>query len=116
MTEADFARALKASVVDENTALYRNLFNATPISTATDPYFQRALEFFSQLDAEQRQAFFDIVRQVSVDTVSNVLGVIDGVCPIAGAEDISFTLSRSPGGPFVGLQDTFLAEIENTSA
>ena len=99
-------------VVDENVILYREMFTCTQLSDATDPYGRRALALFASLSEEQRAVFFEVVRQVSVDTVSNVLGVFDGVNMIEGA-DAGFAVIYGRDQRMDGdLQSLFLVEDE----
>ncbi len=112
MTPKDFAIGLMRGVVDENVATYRELFTHTVATQASDPYWQRVLSLFSSLDRDQRAVFFEIVRQVSVDSVSNTLGVLDGVNGIEGV-DSGLTLLDATGLKQNGdLQSLFLVEDE----
>lgn len=112
MTPKDLATGLMRDVVDENVAAYREMFTHTRLSDAIDPYGRRALTLFASLSEEQRAVLFEIVRQVSVDTVSNVLGVFDGVNMIEGA-DAGFTVIYGRDQKMNGdLQSLFLVEDE----
>ncbi|WP_395780006.1 hypothetical protein [Aquidulcibacter sp.] len=115
MKPKDLATGLMREVVNENVAAYRELFTHTPLSDATDPYWQRALAFFASLSEQQRAVFFEVVRQVSVDTVSNVLGVLDGVNAIEGA-DAGFAVFYGRDQRLDGdLQSLFLVEDEEST-
>jgi len=112
VTPKDLAAGLVREVVNGNVAAYRELFTDTPLSVATDPYWQRALALYASLSKEQRTVFFEVVRQVGVDMVSNVLGVIDGVNTIEGA-DAGFALIFGRDQRMDGdLQSLFLVENE----
>lgn len=75
--------------------------------------WRRALKLFGALSPEQREVFFEVVRQVAVDTTSNVLGVIDGVNALEGVHG-EFEL-RLGGKKLSGdLQSQFLIEEERT--
>jgi len=114
MTPKAFASGLMRGVVDENVSIYRDLFSQTSAADASDPYWKRALALFGSLTDEQRTIFFEIVRQVSIDTVSNILGVLDGVNPIDEGE-ATFTLISGNGQKINGdLQSFFLIEDEAT--
>jgi len=109
-----FASAVMREVIDENLSIYRDLFSKTPASEASDPYWCRALTLFDSLTEEQRFVLFEIMRQVSVDTASNILGVLDGVNTIEGGE-AGFTLLSATGQKLNGdLQSLFLEEDEST--
>jgi predicted transcriptional regulator with HTH domain len=113
MKSQDFASGIMREVVDENVSIYRDLFSETSASEASDPYWRRALGLFNSLSDEQRSVFFEIVRQVSVDTASNVLGVLDGVNSIEGGE-AGFSLLSGTGEKLNSdLQSFFLVEDES---
>lgn len=111
MTPEQLVSELRSSVVDENVALYRGLFAGTEPRKARDPYWRRALALFGGLSDEQREVFFEVVRQVAVDTTSNVLGVLDGVSYLEGAEG-GFELTCGAQKLNGDLQSLFLAENE----
>lgn len=114
MTPKSFAAGLMHDVIEENVSIYRDLFSKTSAAGASDPYWKRALALFNSLTEEQRSVFFEIVRQVEIDTTSNILGVLDGVNPIEGAEP-GFTLLSGSGQKLNGdLQSLFLVEDEAT--
>jgi hypothetical protein len=114
MTPQEFVIQLREAVVEENTAIYRDLFSSTTIEKATDPYWKRSLGLFSALSPEQRMVFFEVVRQIAVDTTSNVLGVIDGVNALEGV-DGEFKLDLEGKKLSGDLQSLFLAEEERAT-
>jgi hypothetical protein len=111
VTPEELVAKIRKSVIDENQVLYRNLFENTPIKSATDPYWLKAKILFEFLNHDQRDIFFQVIRQTSIDTASNLLGIIDGVNSI---DDVSgdFLLTYDGGDePLNGdLQSIFLAE------
>jgi predicted RNA polymerase sigma factor len=112
MTAKAFVSQLRQAVVEENVALYKQLFTDTSAATASDPYWKRALEFFDNLDSAQQSTLFEIIRQVAVDTTSNVLGIIDGVSTLEGFDDY-FKLNYGGETQLNGdLQSLFLVEEE----
>ncbi|QDQ28768.1 transposase [Chitinimonas arctica] len=112
MKPQEFAIKLHAAVVEENTVAYRDLFSNSTIENTSDAYWKRALAFFSSLEPSQREVFFEILRQVAVDTTSNILGVMDGVNSLEGG-DVEFQLIANGDEELNGdLQSIFLAEEE----
>jgi hypothetical protein len=114
MTPKDFVVQLRAAVVDENTEIYRNLFSTTEVEAASDPYWKRALSMFEALPLEHRATFFEVVRQVSVDATSNILGVVDGVTTI-GDGNVELRLMCGEQKISGDLQSLFLVEEERDS-
>lgn len=112
MSPNEFARALMQSVVEENVEAYQDIFTNTSSDGASDPYWKRALILYDALSRDQRSVLFEIMRQVAVDTTSNVLGVIDGVNSLEGITE-DFTLLYGRDQKLSGdLQSLFLVEEE----
>lgn len=112
MTPEHFVAALRQSVVEDNVSSYRKLFANTLPDNASDPYWKRSLALYHALSPEQQSVLFEVIRQVSVDTTSNVLGVIDGVNLIKGGDD-GFALIYGRDQKISGdLQSLFLVEEE----
>ncbi|PWE43397.1 transposase [Pseudomonas prosekii] len=113
MNPKDFVIGLKTTVVEENLSIYKDLFSSTSIKDVTDEYWKRALTLFNSLPAEQREVFFEVIRQTMADTTSNILGVIDGVS-IMNDEDDEFSLTYGDDKKSLSgdLQSLFLAEEE----
>ncbi|MEO6992963.1 MAG: transposase [Lacunisphaera sp.] len=112
MKPEDFARQFRDAVVQQNAAIYKDLFTSTPINSASDPYWKRALALHAALTPEQRAVLFEIMRQTMVDTVSNVFAILDGVSSLDGCkEDFVLASKTDPQKINGNLQDLFL-EIE----
>lgn len=77
MDSKSFINHIQSTIIDENNLIYRNLFLGTPVEKATDPYWKKALSLFQALPSNEQEVFFEIIRQIAVDTTSNVLAVID---------------------------------------
>ena len=100
---------LRSSVIEENLAIYRDLFQSTSPEGATDPYWVKALTMYQDMTEEQKSVLFEIVRQVMSDTVSNVMGILDGVSTLDGADDELVLAAKNSGELLSGdLQDLFL--------
>jgi hypothetical protein len=99
------------SVVEENSEAYQDIFTSTSPEGASDPYWRKALTLYNSLLPDQRTVLFEIIRQVAVDTTSNVLGVIDGVNYLDGATQ-EFSLLYGAKEISGDLQSLFLVEDE----
>jgi hypothetical protein len=111
MDSREFVAGLREEIVQANVSTYRQLFEETRASEATDPYWRDALMLFSQLTQEQREILFRIIRQVVVDTTSNLLAVLDGVTRLRGQKE-DLTLLCGPVRLDGDLQDPFLEAEE----
>jgi hypothetical protein len=116
MSPHEFVGGLRESIIEENLRLYHDLLENTDVSSATDKYWISVLKLYGQLNLEQQDVLLQIVRQVIVDTLSNVLAILDGKVPVQG-KFLEMELHLSSKGPKVtgNLQDMFL-EIEETSS
>ena len=113
ITAAKFVRLLKAEVVDANIASYAELLASYDRSEVEDTYWVNLLALYDSLDERQRDALIATMRQVAIDTVSNVLGVIDGSSSLP---EFDTELSFKPKGgeeEWSGeMQDEFLMLVE----
>lgn len=113
MTPREFSIGLMHGVVDENVTAYRNMFINSTLDNAVDPYGRRALTLFISLSNDQREDFFEVLRQVGIDMTSNILGVLDGVNAIEGI-DSNLIVTDATGRRLNGdLQSYFLVEAED---
>ncbi|QNK02241.1 hypothetical protein [Dyella telluris] len=115
MTPDEFVASLSVAVVDENNAIYRSLLLNTRAEQAADPYWQRVLKLFGELSADQREVLLELTRQVTIDAVANVLGIIDGTCRLSG-EGGRFRLICAGGDLGGDLQTLFLEHAEHASS
>lgn len=114
MNQQEFISGIRKEIIDQNLAIYRDLFATTDAAKATDTYWKRALGLHSSLSEGQREVLFQIVRQVMVDTASNLLGVLDGVNWLEGqTEGFKLTTENSKEELNEGLQDLLLGMEED---
>jgi hypothetical protein len=98
------------SIVVENTATYQRLFEQENGPNTID-YWVSARRLYQGIDDSQKDTFFWILRSVIIDTVSNVLGAIDGTVAIDD-RDWDLRLSIDGIGSDGTLQDCFLEHVE----
>ena len=73
-----FVKSLYESIVKENLQLYKNLYETTNVTPKTDDYWKKAIGFYDSLTDENKDILMKIIEQTMMDTISNMLGVIDG--------------------------------------
>lgn len=115
MKPEDFVKNTRTSIIDLNVELYKETFDHCLTEQVTDPYWKDALALFEKLDHSEREVFFNVIRQVSVDTTSSIFAVLDGISEFEGQEK-EFVLSTEGGEERLNgsLQDLFL-ELEEIS-
>lgn len=109
-----FVKSIYNSIVKENVEIERRLFETTIVGPRTDEYWRAAIGLYNSLDEENRSVLMRIIEQTMVDTISNMLGIIDGSSTL---KDCSVELKLlMDGNDAEGeLQDSFLAFIEETN-
>ncbi len=111
MNEKQLVKDLYESIVLENANIYRNLYEE---GSSNDDniidYWKNALSLYSTFSEMQKDVFFSIIKTVITDTVSNMLGVIDGSSEIGNKWEFQLVLN----GKTVDndLQDSFLEYVE----
>ncbi len=114
MTDKDFIIGIYESVINENNSIYYDMFTKANIDEAKNTYWKEAVRFFSNLSDEDKVIFFKILRQITIDTVSNILGILDGVSTIEGYDGFFKLLIEGNDTPINGdLLDLFLGYIED---
>jgi hypothetical protein len=113
MTPEEFVAQIRSAVVGQNIVIYKDIFETTSPADASDMYWKRALTLYNSLGGQDRYLFFEIVRQIMVDTISNLFGILDGVSSLGGISEDFILTSKSDGLKINGdLQDIYLA-LEN---
>lgn len=109
-----FVKSLYESIVKENLQLYKNLYETTNVSTETDDYWRQTISFYDSLTDENKDTLMRIIEQNMIDTISNVLGVIDGSSTLKdySLEPKLLLGSKDTEGE---LQDLFLEFVEEKS-
>lgn len=115
MKPEDFVKNTRKSIIDLNVELYKEAFEHCLEIQVTDPYWKEASALFEKLDRSEREVFFNVIRQVSVDTTSSLFAVLDGLSEFEG-QDKEFVLSTEGSEERLNgsLQDLFL-ELEEIS-
>ena len=82
MNAQTLAQDLLKQVVEMNVAITGRMFDDELLNPneprKLDPRFKRTLDFYSSLTDEQRNSFLVAMRQTYIDSVSEILGILDG--------------------------------------
>ena len=111
MLEEKFVKKIRETVINDGVNDYKELFETTKVEETSDLYWENALTFYKKLDNTQREILFDIIRQVSLDTVSHMLGILDGTSFL---DEFNETFKLSYGKIIINgdLQDFLLEQEE----
>ncbi len=113
MNSEVFVNKVRNAVIENNSDADKELFESTSIESATDPYWRRVLGLYRSMNAEQQTILLEAMRQVRVDTVSEIFGILDGSSALEGPrEDFSLTTTSDRQKINGSLQDLFLEADE----
>jgi hypothetical protein len=108
----EFIRRIYNTVVKEHIDIYKDLYSNTKINEKTTNFWKKAIKFYHELDDNNKDIFFEIMKVVIIDAVSEVFGIFDGSSTLQGGDlDISITIDGKDTEN--ELQDSFLEYVEN---
>lgn len=55
------------------------MYETTKILPETDAYWKNAIGFYDNLTDDDKETLIKIMEQTMIDTISNMLGMIDGI-------------------------------------
>ncbi|SRR5699024_1024752 len=108
----EFVQRVYESVVNENLDSYKDLFQNTEITNTTMNYWKKAITFYSSFEDGEKSIFFDIIRQIIIDTISSIFGIMDGSSTLSGGDEIDVSVEINGIDTDHDLQDSFLAFVE----
>lgn len=102
---------LERDVIEGNLALYRNLLDTT--NEATDPVWKAILPLYINFSKDEKEAFLNFLKVVEINSVSHVLGLLDGTIYADGIEE-EFILTTEVDNEKINenLQDLFIELVE----
>ncbi|MCW1960740.1 hypothetical protein [Chryseobacterium viscerum] len=111
MKPLELVKILKRYVIEENIELYENLLNTT--KEARDPVWKGILPMYIDFSKEEKDVFLKFLRIVEINTLSHVLGILDGSTYADEIND-EFILTTESSTEKINedLQDLFLELIE----
>jgi hypothetical protein len=115
MNDREFVSAIRTDIIDTNLQIYKDIF-AKMESDVSNPYWKEALRFYGSLENPGKEIVFKIIRQVMADTISNLFGILDGVCITREIRFEDLTLELSGQRIDGDLQDLFLEMEEKERA
>ncbi|WP_299178595.1 hypothetical protein [uncultured Chryseobacterium sp.] len=111
MKPEDLIKILNRDVIKGNLELYQNLLDTT--NEATDPVWKGILPMYINFSKEEKETFLKFLKIVEINTLSHVLGILDGTTYAEGIEN-DFILTTENDNKKINedLQDLFLELIE----
>lgn len=107
----EFVKALYSTVVKEGLEESKEMYETTEITPDMSDFWRKALSLYQASDLEGKETLMQIMEQTMIDTISLVLGVIDGSSTLDGTE-IESKLFLDSHDTENELQDEFLMFME----
>lgn len=110
MDDDVFVQQIRSAVVEEAINNYATLLDTVTPTEVRDKYWKDVLAARDTLGPEGRPSLINVMRLIAIDTVSHILGILDGTSPIGG-KLVRFKVLDESGHDLAGnLQDYFLAD------
>jgi hypothetical protein len=106
MEAIEFVTALRERIIERDHQAYQNLLDNT--TEATDPLWKKILPLYKSMTNEQKVAFLQFLRLIQVNTLSHILGILDGSTALNENNEI-FVLQTEQDEEIINgdLQDIF---------
>ncbi|SFB38103.1 transposase [Clostridium frigidicarnis] len=105
-----FIKSLYKTIVQDK-ELYRNQLDNSNIDKVTEEYLKQVLELYNDASQDKKDALVDFIELIMIDTISNMLGIIDGSSTLSGC-DAESKLYLDGIDTDNELQDLFLEYVE----
>lgn len=112
MTTKRVAQGFISHILEENTEYYVDTLNNLELEDVVGTFWFDVVNIYRKLPDESRGSIEQFIRQIMIDTLSNVLGVIDGGVDFPVELQL---LDEASGEKLEDLQDQFLELIEESS-
>jgi hypothetical protein len=110
MTPQQFISCIRTEILQQNFAIYQSMYSENNLSGPKSQYWKQMAAFYASLNEGQRKQFEIAARQIMVDTISNMLGVLDGTSILEKYRDeFHLTYNGDENQINGNLQDYFLA-------
>lgn len=83
MNTREFVERIREEVIEQNARHYASMLDM-PANKVRDSRMRSIVAAFERMDAEQKKAVRTLVRQVLLDTVSNLFAILDGSSLLTG--------------------------------
>jgi len=105
------AKGFYETVVIEGIEEYEYLLDNTIIDKETNEYWCNFLCLYHNLSDKQKSIFIRFIKQIIIDTISHVFGIIDGPCTFS-VPNTEFKLYINGVDSDMEMQDSFLEYVE----
>lgn len=107
----NFGEKMYKSVVKEGIKAYKKMYENMP-NNYDSAYWGNISKFCNKLNDEDKKAFYSIIEMILEDVTAHVLGILDGVCSLAGGGAFNSEVIIDGEDMENDLQESFLVYID----
>ena len=107
----NFGEKMYNSIVIEGIGTYKKMYENLSDNHDSE-YWRNISKFYNKLNDEDKNAFYNIIEMVLEDTTAHVLGILDGVCSLAGGGAFDSEIIIDRENMENDLQESFLVYID----
>ena len=113
MTEInqEFVKAIYDTVIKEGIDEYKDLYETVEVDSSMDANWKNAITLYQDSNPEEKETLLKMMEQTMIDTVSHMLGIIDGSSTLNDSE-LEPKLLLDSQDTENELQDSFLELVE----
>lgn len=107
-----FVNELYLSIIKEGEKFYEDVFDDTYVAECNDEYWKDVFDLYRNLSNKEKSVLSKMIKHVQIDTISYVLGIIDGCITVDNYPEIEPKLLLNREDSNGDLQDIFLELVE----
>lgn len=106
--EEKIAEKVYATLVEESLEFYKNMFETKDYSNFRDNYWTNAIDLYRTIDRNQKCIFYEILKQVIIDTSATLMGLLEGSSCLVGGGNFESKITFD-GVEIQYMQDYFMS-------
>ena len=107
-----FGKKVYETVVKWGIEHYKKEYETEVSFDCNESFWKSRDEFYKKMNEDEKEIFFGILELTMIDTVSHVLGILDGSSSLAGGGFFEPEIKINGEDMVCDLQDSFLAYVE----
>lgn len=113
MKPEHFVRRLQERVIDKPMSAHRDRFLLGTKENLKQGFSLDVLELFQKIDSEDRETFFELLRYISIVSVTSFLAVLDGISSLEGQNEDFVLLEKGEDEPINGMLTDLFIEMDD---
>ena len=112
MNNEELIKNIYMTVIEDGITQYKDMYESEGVSEPTTDYGKCVSELYHLFNEKQKDMFMVILKQIMIDTISHVFGLLDGCTSLYGGGYVEAEIKINGLSTEEELQDTFLRFIE----